>query len=428
MGAYPRTHAVPSARVRGLDNALGDVKVADLGWLLVFNVLLFSPALKDSLPLSTYTDEVVTLLLFFAVVAKLVRTHARTLLTVGERRAAACALLFVVVTLVGNAAAGVQTDWKPVLTDLFTCVKFIVALLGALVVFRDNEGAFVAVQAEAKLFVLVCFACALPTVLFGGAFANSDVRYGLYSFQFIYGHPTNVNAVMVACLCLLTTNCRRNRLWINLALVVMACTLRSKGIGAAAFVFLLAQTVGRGRKMTKAYILLAALVVVYLGWGQLSNYYTGEGYARPELTRASFEIANDYLPLGAGFATFGSAVTAEPAYYSTLYYAYGVSGIWGLNLSHATMLSDAFWPILLGQSGYLGTALYSLALVFLAVSGLRSRRAFVPVACCFGYLLISSTAESAFFNPMSIVIAMCAGLAISHSGQLTLFSKESPRK
>lgn len=362
--------SVPQVHPAGARHLL-DARLSDLGWTALFTALLFAPALKGIVPLSTYADEMAALLLLLAAVAKAVRTRDAALLTPGERHAAVCAFLFVCITLVGNVAADVQTGLRPVATDLFTCLKFTAALIGALVVFRGNDGASPLMQSAAKALIAVCFACAVPSAFVDFGMSSSDVRYGLYSFEFVYSHPTSVNAAMIACLCLLTSDCERNRRWVYLALAVMILTLRSKGIGAAAVIFLCVQTVGQGKKLSKGYLLFAALVALWLGWGQLVGYYTGEGYARPELTRAGFEVASDYFPLGAGFATFGSAVTAEPEYYSSLYYAYGLYNVHGLALGATSFLSDTFWPILFGQSGYAGTALFVAAFAFVAVEKLR---------------------------------------------------------
>lgn len=389
-------------------------RLSDFGWLLLFCALLFAPALDEIFPLLRYIDEAAALLLLFAATAKAVRTRRTGLLETGERRAAVCAFLFMALTFVGNVVAGVQTGWRPVAVDLFTCLKFAISLLGAIVVFKSNERVLPLMKVAAKVFVALCFVCAVPSAFIDFGMSVESLRYGLHPFKFIYFHPTLVNAVMVACLCLLTEDCESNRGWVYLALVVMVLTLRSKGIGAAAVIFLCAQTVGRGRRLSKRYLLFAALVALWLGWDQLVIYYTGEGYARPELTRAGFEVASDYFPLGTGFATFGSAITAEPEYYSSLYYAYGLYNVDGLVMGASSYLSDTFWPTLFAQSGYAGAALFIAMLMFVSVSIVRNSRSPMPIICCMIYLFIASTSESAFFYPGSVIIAFCVGIA-SHS-------------
>lgn len=79
------------------------------------------------------------------------------------------------------------------------------------------------------------------------------------------------------------------------------------------------------------------------------------------LTIKAFEIARDYFPIGVGFASYASHTAAIA--YSPVYYLYGVNSIWELspNNPHA-FLDDTFWPIIVAQSGFIGTICY---LIFL---------------------------------------------------------------
>ena len=80
-------------------------------------------------------------------------------------------------------------------------------------------------------------------------------------------------------------------------------------------------------------------------------------------------------------------------------------------------MSDHFWPIIFGQGGYLGTA------AFLAVLAVLVRKifavaksnlfAYVGLLYAFVYLLISSTAETAFHSPIGVPLAVVMGMAFA---------------
>ena len=68
----------------------------------------------------------------------------------------------------------------------------------------------------------------------------------------------------------------------------------------------------------------------------------------------------------------------------------------------------------MAQFGYFGFIVFTVLLIALfAMCYLAEKGSRLAVVCAFAYLLISSTSESAFFNPSAVYIAMCMGLAIS---------------
>ena len=73
------------------------------------------------------------------------------------------------------------------------------------------------------------------------------------------------------------------------------------------------------------------------------------------------KTANTYFPLGSGFATFGSDQAARN--YSRLYYQYGFNSLFGMNTEDGSFLSDTFWPMAIGQFGWIGSILYILIYV-----------------------------------------------------------------
>ena len=175
--------------------------------------------------------------------------------------------------------------------------------------------------------------------------------------------------------------------FIVMGMLVVLLSLRSKGFAFAGVCLLLLLTFGKNNRLSVVHIALALAVVALVGMDQYINYYQSAGYARGELARQAIAVANDYFPLGTGFATYGSAVTAQIDNYSPLYYTYGLSTVWGLVPGAASFLSDTFWPTVLAQFGYFGLIAFAALLIALFVmcykagGGLASRSSvFLPTS------------------------------------------------
>ena len=83
--------------------------------------------------------------------------------------------------------------------------------------------------------------------------------------------------------------------------------------------------------------------------------------ARYQLLITSILIARDSFPIGAGFGTFGSYMSA--IHYSPVYRIYGISNVHGLIEGATYFTSDSFWPMILGETGIVG--LVSIVIVII---------------------------------------------------------------
>lgn len=110
----------------------------------------------------------------------------------------------------------------------------------------------------------------------------------------------------------------------------------------------------------KTLIRLGALaaVVLFFTWTKFSQYYVegfqedAEAMARPATYETGLQIMfHDYVPLGSGLGSFGTAAAAKE--YSPLYYKYHMDEIWGLTPDNPMFVADAFYPTL-AEFGILG--------------------------------------------------------------------------
>lgn len=91
--------------------------------------------------------------------------------------------------------------------------------------------------------------------------------------------------------------------------------------------------------------------------------------ARNALYIKSVEIARDYFPLGAGMGRYGSWMSRVN--YSPIYEKYGMSKIWGISKAYPNFLNDTFWPMVLGESGFIGLGCYAVIMIVILTTQFR---------------------------------------------------------
>lgn len=397
---------------------LSSYKITDVFWLLLFNLLIFQGPIQSATGFS-YIDECVTVAAFISYVcSSLVGMNGnKEEFGIWAKRCIVLLGLFVIAGLISNAFSGVDAAFIAISIDFFTCIKYPVCFICFVLYFRDNHCLLDVILSEIKLLLVAFLIFGVLNIFFSiGDFGADDPRFGFKrSFQFVFGHPEGLVFVCVGFLLILVRDFARNRTWLLISLFVICLTLRTKGIAFVGVALLLFFTWGHRGRLRLSHVLLGLLSAVLIGWDQFQSYYQGSGYARNELTRVAFVLANKYFPLGTGFATFGSNITGDPKYYSSLYYQYRLNTVWGLYPGEASFLSDVFWPTVMAQFGWVGLFVYVAMLGCLIVFAYKMASSpghRLSVILSFAFLLISSTAESAFFNPYSVFLAFCLALTL----------------
>jgi len=218
---------------------------------------------------------------------------------------------------------------------------------------------------------------------------------------------------------------KRSTFSLGLLLFFSLCaflTLRRKPVGGIAAMLAVSLLLAYKPRLRARSVLalVATAVVCVVAFGDIFLPIFVEGYdtylapddpyqvARNAMYLTSLQIAMDYFPLGAGFGLFGGY--ASQLFYSSVYYDYGLSGVWGLSPQFNRFMLDAFWPHVLGQFGFFGLVAFLLALLGVWLPHVRRCRtlAFGPatVLSCAAVLsfteaLVESTAESTFEGTLS---------------------------
>ena len=394
-------------------NPFSGLTIADMLLLAMCIVLLFQSSLQKVSPLFSYSDETAVLCLgLYSILHRIDQKRAPL-----KTGILVLSGIFVGIGLLGNLFSRVPDNIFPIAVDLFTCIKYPLVIVFGCDVLKSKRKLTDCLVVIGKALLLVMAAAFFASQIIDMGMTG-DIRMGMASFCFVFPHQTFL-VWFSASLLFMFIATEQSVFWIGLDLFLMATTLRAKALGfiVVTVVLLLANRRGKGALLTAAVI--ASVLAVGVSARQLAYYYSSDGFARTEMTRACMRIAEDYYPFGSGFATFGSNITSTEDYYSVLYERYGLSEIWGLTRGHASFVSDTFWPTVVGQFGWVGLICYVLLIIVANIylfKNATNRRRTLLVLLGFAFFIISSTSESAFFNPSAVILTMGEILGLTYVG------------
>lgn len=311
------------------------------------------------------------------------------------------------------------------LVDWFVCIKFFLVYFSIcqISVKYDFEKHFLHKACKiCELFAIIVTPLSIIS-LFYPLFGQTDVRYGLYSVNLFYGHPSNFAACCILCSAVLMANYNfTKKIYIFMLLLCAACTLRTKALASAICIIFIYLYFIRFKIKNKFIAIIGiACLAVYIGYDQLMFYYgqsflKDDNFIRAILTVRANELAASHFPLGTGFATFGSNIAAE--HFSPLYNMLGIK--------YGPFLSDTFWPTVIAQTGYIGTIFFAFVICFLIQKILLSFKnniyCFWACASIMIYEIICSLAEPAFFHPQSSLMFLVFGIVINFADKDKLHS------
>lgn len=274
----------------------------------------------------------------------------------------------------------------------------------------------------AKIFCLFAGVCALVSQVIDIGMTES-VRYGLKGFKFFFPMSFQFLAVaLVAVGALLIRgkgNLQKNIL-ISCCCLGLLLTTKSSPIFFVVIFFVLRYYFKKRETLKISTIVLLALIIVILGTYQIEMYLMNEDAPRYLFFYYGGVTANTYFPFGSGFATFGSDQAARN--YSELYYRYGFDTLFGMNPEDGAFLSDTFWPMAIGQFGWIGSALYIGVYVRIFLSFKKyalnaEQKAFVyavylaHIIHAIGSAILSSAAG--IIGAIALAVVLCYGKSTS---------------
>ena len=386
--------------------------------------LVFEFALMSIHPMFKYIDELYAIL-FVPLGIK----YFFSLDQIINKKIFLLILLFVLLGVSTNIVYGYQ-NIQAVMKDIFLNIKFFMGIVTIQLLTKkfDVQNYRKRFIFHIKAIIIILFVLMLVDQI-TPIFPCNEIRYGLRSEQLFFGHPTglaSVSFVLILLLLLFSENITSNKIYLICGCILVVSTLRVKAIATILlFLIFYFYMLVFNKKPSLILLVLFSPIIILIGWEQIYGYFFSDvamDSARGALTYKSIEIAQDFFPLGTGFGTYASAPSAES--YSPIYHLYGLSNVWGLSESNPMFVSDVFWPMIISQNGFLGLLIYLCIIVFYItrIQNLykSDKKGYLLCMGAFIYLLISSTSESAFVNPLSLPLALVIGLCFSVNRQKSI--------
>ena len=276
-------------------------------------------------------------------------------------------MLLIAVICIGilsNIMSKLAYTWFSIFVDVISETKFLWVLFAFKYYITSNvyDDMSRMLRPIAKWFCYLAGAFAIISQFINLGMTENE-RYGIKSYNFVFPMSFQFLAVALVAIAVLCKSQNGKNNWMPYASVCLGLFLATKSspmLFSVIFVFLLIYFKKRAQLKTRT-IVFMAIVVLLLGTFQIQTYLMDVNAPRYLFFYYGGKTANSYFPLGSGFATFGSDQAARN--YSRLYYQYGFNNLFGMNTKDGSFLSDTFWPMAIGQFGWIGSILYILIYV-----------------------------------------------------------------
>lgn len=379
--------------------------------LIVLVLLFFYYPIIFFLPSISYIDEIlflISLLMLFKYRLK----HKFQDCTYLEVSIFACLIMLIVIGIISNINSGIVKNNLAILIDLTGILKAPIIFIFFLNLCSDTKNSLLKILRPLSIgFVLIATVFGITNLIFD-INMSYDIRYGLRSFTFIYNNPAALIERTLVCFAILNSNKKKN-LFFNICIyLILILTIRGAALGVLAVIFF-SSFVIKSEKMNLRSLTPILIGSILLGWQQIKEYFISNITPRSLMLMNSFKVSNSYFPLGAGFASYGSDMAYKN--YSSLYYKFGYQYIWGLSPSFGSVVNDNFWPMIIGQFGYIGLCIYSIMLLFqiLYILKLKIDKKNKRIAIIlFSFLIISSIGNPIFTSVSGCFIYSFLGLLI----------------
>lgn len=324
-------------------------------------------------------------------------------------------LFFLIIGVISNLHSNIQ-PLIYALSDIFICGRFIIAYFGVVAICRNKVRKtflYDHFNNTCKISSVILFILTVHEYIFTPFFIQVDFRYFAYSNILFFPHPTYLAAACIILISVLVVSInydKHNIYYIILLCIVSILTFRIKAIGFIVVLFLLYfMIIVHNFKFKFIFYGLPLVSVAYMGINQLQAYFfTGNFSPRLIMLKDSIKLAIGSFPLGIGFATFGSHISV--IHYSSIYYKLGYDVLDGMGPLTAAYLNDSFWPIVIAQTGFLGLISFIILLIYLIKIIFtikdKNRYRYIGLLSIISYMLLASTAETSFFNPVALIYFM----------------------
>lgn len=278
-------------------------------------------------------------------------------------------IMVIAIGILSNIMNQLAYSWFSIIVDVISETKFLWVLFAFKYYITSNAYNDMSqmLRPGAKWF---CYFAGIFSIVsqFINIGMTENERYGIKSYNFVFPMSFQFLAVALVAIAMLSNskNYKNNKIpYAAVCIGLILATKSSPLLFSVIFLFFLNYFQKRSQLKMRTVILIV-MVVLFLGTFQIKTYLLNVNAPRYLFFYYGGTTANMYFPLGSGFATFGSDQAARN--YSRLYYQYGFDNLFGMNPKDGSFLSDTFWPMAIGQFGWIGSILYILVYVRIFLS------------------------------------------------------------
>lgn len=398
-------------------------------YIILLYLLILQPYLQMKINLFQYFDELFSIVLLGLAILKL-KTERK--IKKVDILIITLLLIILVIGIISNILYQYQKS-KYVISDILVFYKFFIVYFCFNFLFKGKirrNGNWV--YFHIKIIIIILGILTILNYIFK-IFPSGGESYGIMINQLFFGHPTGLSSMcvfLIGNVFVFGKDKNSKYLLLFILYIIMASTLRMKALAfLAVAALMIIYIIKIKRKINTLKIIFAGVLCIIISFNQLKFYFIEDtNTARGALLTTSFKIANDYFPLGTGFGTFASHFSGVN--YSPIYEKYNINTVWGLSVDKPSFISDSFWPMVLGQFGYIGLLIYALCIILIYWKiqheyNTKNRETYIAKMLCLIYLLISSMAESSFVNPLSIPLAIIIGLEWNEDKNISISKKNN---
>ena len=382
--------------------------------VIMFYLLIFQNALENYFELFGILDESISLIFLLYGVYRITFNRKKAKINKNNIQIIVCLIIIGIIGLAGNILYKYQ-DTVPLIKDGVSVFKGMITYVCIPIIFLDFKISdyLEIINKHIKIISVGILTLVLVNFVFD-IFPHYEIRYGIKSQQIFFSHPTYLASFSVLLVGLLSVNLKNhkeNKIYIFISLIILTTTMRFKAIAfIPIYMYMFYIVIIKERKLQIKDIVILCILGGIFAATQIREYVQNPDWARSALSITSLKIGRDHFPIGTGFGTYASWVSGES--YSKIYDIYGLNKVWGLSSDFYWFVADTFWPMIIGQFGFIGLAIYTFIIykIYRNIKNNDNLYYYFGQILLLLYLLVLSVAEASFSGPIVVMYMVFIGL------------------
>ena len=386
--------------------------IYELGYIILFIFLFLQSVLSKISLIFSYSDELFACWGLWVFIQEPIRggiwrEYPKVMKIIR------LSLFIVIVGWISTAIYRIQPSLSSNFWDCFTFLKIFLIFFLSVYLLRNSRFNRIieSVHQVTVIYILSGFVFLIISqfVNIGMSF---EKRFGFNDFMFINPNPGDYSSTLIISLVIFhiaSFYMRRSLLLLKtITVILIIFTFRGKALGFIATYFMVVLFIKRYNKLSKKSLLILAATGILGGYFQIRYYFLDNVTPRALFLVNGITTANEYFPLGAGYSTYGSNMAKIN--YSPLYEQYGFDSVWGMNQEEQQFLNDNFWPMIMGQYGWIGLVMYVgiLLIIFKLVNNEINNKQLKIAGFSMFFLLVYSSVG----GPIFVHYIGCASIII----------------